>query len=343
MAIRRNAKVNIGIHIPFWENFPITINSLISYGTNMIHSQFPDLAWLKKQTEDRFSGRRDWAGNVLKNPGWPTVILNVNTKFTYRDNIKGPLSLFTNLSGESSIETGTKRSVIKAGFFLLTNPEQHYTLDIKAKAATETFNIHFGDHFAEQVLQSIIKSPESILEGAMSAIHERVNFHNRIQYRSETINSVINFLHKERPDGLLLEEKLAELITIILHDQINLNSSVQLIPTIKKSTRDEIARRLIDSCDFIYSNYEREISLDDLARISCLSRFHFLRLFKITFKKTPHQFINDVRVQRSKELLKLTNFDVRTISNIVGFTSSSSFSRMFFQQTGVYPTQYRTE
>jgi AraC family transcriptional regulator len=307
----------------------------------MIHTQFPDLMWLKKQTETRFASRRDWAGNELKDSGWPNVILNVNTRFTYRDNIKGPLSLFTNLSGESSVEAGSKRTLIKPGFFLLTNPEEHYTLDINAKTSAETFNIHFGDHFAEQVLQSVMKSPEAILEGASACTNDRIYFHNRLQFRSDQINGIIQFLHQKRPTAMLLEEKLADLITLILREQVKFNSSDQLIPTIKKSTRNEIVRRLLDSCDFIYSNFDRDISLDDLARASCLSRFHFLRLFKIAFQKTPHQFINDVRVQRSKELLKHTSFDVRTISSAVGFTSSSSFSRMFFQQTGVYPTQYR--
>lgn len=308
----------------------------------MIHTQFPDLNWLKTQTENRFAARRDWSGNQLKNPGWPNVILNVNTNFTYRDNIKGPLSLFTNLQGESAVEASQKRTVIRPGFFMLTNPEEHYTLDVNSKTSAETFNIHFGDYFAEQVLQSANKTPESILDGASSVSNERIYFHNRLQFKSDEINNVINFLHRERPTSMLLEEKLAELITLILREQLKLNSSTQLIPTIKKSTRDEIVRRLLDSCDFIYSSYDRDISLDDLARAACLSRFHFLRLFKIAFQKTPHQFINDVRVQRSKELLKLTNIDVRTISSTVGFSSSSSFSRMFFQQTGVYPTQYRS-
>jgi AraC family transcriptional regulator len=307
----------------------------------MIHTQFPDLGWLKKQTENRFASRRDWSGNELKNPGWPNVILNVNTKFTYRDNIKGPLSLFTNLSGESAVEAGSKRTIIKQGFFLLTNPEERYTLDINTRSSAETFNIHFGDYFAEQVLQSTIKSPESILEGTSACPNDRVYFHNRLQFRSDQVNTIIQFLHKERPTAMLLEEKLADLITLILQEQVKFNSSAQLIPTIKKSTREEIVRRLLNSCDFIYSNFDRDISLDDLARVACLSRFHFLRLFKIAFQKTPHQFINDVRVQRSKELLKHTSIDVRTISCTVGFTSSSSFSRMFFQQTGVYPTQFR--
>jgi AraC family transcriptional regulator len=306
----------------------------------MICTEFPDLNWLKRQTETRFSARRDWAGNVLQNPGWPNVILNVNTKFTYRDNIKGPLSLFTNLSGESSVEAESKRSIIKPGFFFITNPGQQYTLDINSRTPTETFNIHFGEFFADEVLQSITTRPETVLDGA-ARLSQRVDFYNRLHFRNDAINKLILFLYRERPTAMHLEEKLTDLITLIMKDHLNVSSSAERIQTIKKSTREEIVRRLIDACDYIYTFYDRDISLDELARVSCLSRFHFLRLFKTAFGKTPHQFINDVRVHRSKELLERTNFDIKTISSTVGFTSSSSFSRMFFQQTGSYPSAYR--
>lgn len=309
----------------------------------MIHTRFPDLDWLRTQTKNQFAARRDCMGNRLTNPGWPNVIMNVQTRFTYRDNIKGPLSLFTNIAGDSTVEAGAKRLIVRPGFFMLTNPEQHYTLDINTKTSAETFNIHFGDYFAEQVVQSLIKSPEAILDGADALPHERIYFYNRLHHKTEEIDQLIQFLHEERPSGMLLEEKLAALIGCIVRDERKLNASTQLIIAVKKSTRDEIVRRLLDSCDYIYSNYDRDISLDDLARVACLSRFHFLRLFRIAFQKTPHQFINDVRVQRSKELLTRTNFDVKTISSAVGFASSSSFSRMFFRQTGTYPTQYRTQ
>src|SRR5262245_24650754 len=121
----------------------------------MIFRQFPDLTWLKAQTEKRFADRKGWNGLTLSQEGWPTVILNVTTENTYRDNIRGPLSLFTNLSGESHVETGSKRVRIREGFFYLSNHDQHYTLDIKEAAPSETFNIHFGEYFADQVFQSL--------------------------------------------------------------------------------------------------------------------------------------------------------------------------------------------
>ena len=138
----------------------------------MIFHHFPDLQWLKQQSENRFSNRKGWEGRTLPQQGWPSVILNVNTGFTYRDNIRGPLSIFTNLSGESHVGIGKNRTTIREGFFFISNNDQRYTLDINnCKTSTETFNIHFGEHFASRVLRSLTLPTESLLDNCESSVN----------------------------------------------------------------------------------------------------------------------------------------------------------------------------
>nr|WP_262899503.1 AraC family transcriptional regulator [Chryseosolibacter histidini] len=93
--------------------------------------------------------------------------------------------------------------------------------------------------------------------------------------------------------------------------------------------------------DYIHSYYHQDITLEELAGVACLSKFHFLRLFKIAFQKTPHQFISEVKVQQAKTFLKRTGMEVSAIAKALGFDNTSSFSRMFYHQTGLYPSQYR--
>jgi AraC family transcriptional regulator len=307
----------------------------------MIFHQFPDLQWLKQQSENRFSNRKGWEGRTLEQEGWPSVILNVRTGFTYRDNIRGPLSIFTNLSGESHVETGKNRTTIREGFFFISNSDQRYTLDINSrKTPTETFNIHFGEHFASRVLQSLALPTESLLNNHES-FPAATEFHSRLNTKSNEMADVISFLHQHRPTGMLLDEKLSELMSILLVQENRLSKAQLQIPALKSSTREEIIKRLVLACDYIYTYYDKDLSLDELAAVACLSKFHFLRLFRIAFNKTPHQFINGVRIQRSKELLVRSTLDVKSISKAVGFDTSSSFSRMFRQQTGAYPSQFR--
>lgn len=120
----------------------------------MILHEFPNLQWLKKQAEDRFTSKQAWGGQALATEGWPTVVLNAQAKNVLRDNILGPLSIFTNINGQSTITTGTKRVTVKEGFFFISNPNQHYTLEIdsKKKSRHSTFILEnpllkkFGAH-----------------------------------------------------------------------------------------------------------------------------------------------------------------------------------------------------
>ena len=127
----------------------------------MVLKEFPDLNWLKSQIDQRFANRQAWGGGTLREQGWPTVILNTTTRQVNRDNIRGPLSLFTNISGTSWVSVDRRQVSINPDFFLLTNPDQHYSLEIDQKTdSTETFNIHFGTHFAEEVMTSLSHTPE---------------------------------------------------------------------------------------------------------------------------------------------------------------------------------------
>jgi AraC family transcriptional regulator len=307
----------------------------------MIFNQFPDLAWLKRQAESRFSARKAYDGTTLKHSGWPTVILNVNSKEVYRDNIRGPLSLFTNFSGSSEVTVGGKPVRVKEGCFFLSNPDQYYTLEIHRSAPAETFNIHFGEHFADNVFQSLSQSIDGILNQNFTALPTKIEFHNRLNLITPSINAILKEIQDEKLSGIPLEEKLVNLIQEFLIQERLLHTNSKDLPVVKFSTRQEIHKRLLLATDYIYSFYDRDLSLEELAGAACLSKFHFLRLFKVAFKKTPYQFINEVRVQNGQSLLKNTTLEIHQIARMLGFNNASSFSRMFFQQTGYYPSAYR--
>src|SRR5690349_15562071 len=130
----------------------------------MIYTQFPDLQWLKKQAEEGFANRKAWMGGTLQQAGWPSVILQVKTPAICRDHIRGPLSLFTNVSGVSKVSVEKKQVTVREDFFFVTNHDQHYTLEVGRNQTTQTFNIHVGEYDADQVLRAITLHPEKLLE-----------------------------------------------------------------------------------------------------------------------------------------------------------------------------------
>jgi AraC family transcriptional regulator len=307
----------------------------------MILHQFPNLQWLKLQAEQRFQNRKGVNGRILVEQGWPTVILNTEVKKTYRDNIKGPLSLFTNFSGESNVHIDGRRTIVKEDFFLLSNPDQRYTLEINQQKPTETFNIHFGENFTDKVFESLRHSHEYLLENNFEVPQQFTSFYNRLQPHDAITRQLLLKLKHQGEDPLLLEETLYNLLTHLLQNEKDVKESIKKLPSIKSSTREELMQRLLLAKDYIYSFYDQSLSLEELAKASCLSKFHFLRLFKIVFQKTPHQFINEVRLQKAKVLLRETKLEIHDIALQTGFTNSSSFSRMFYNNVGAYPTQFK--
>ena len=303
----------------------------------MIRYDFPDLQWLKQQIAHGFVERRGPSGEPLKTDGWPSIILQVKAKDIYRNNIKGPFSLFGNLSGYSTVKVENRQVKLDSSCFLVTNAQQEYTLEIDRQPA-ETFNIHFGDTFAADILTSYQYTSNHLLD---QPIKLPVTFYNHLISKTEEVQQLILQLQFNQ-DALRKEELLAELFLCLLRDQIALQQKENDLPSIKKATRQEILKRLLLSIDYIQSNFGQEIELTDLASISCLSKFHFLRLFKIAFQQSPYQYLTTVRLTRARALLKANpTIPIHHLSKRMGFQDSSTFSRSFFRHTGFYPSQYR--
>jgi AraC family transcriptional regulator len=67
----------------------------------------------------------------------------------------------------------------------------------------------------------------------------------------------------------------------------------------------------------------------------------FLREFKVTFAATPHQYIQQRRLQRARELLRGTDAPLSTVALETGFASHSHFATAFRAATGTTPSNYR--
>lgn len=50
--------------------------------------------------------------------------------------------------------------------------------------------------------------------------------------------------------------------------------------------------------------YDRPLTLDDLAAVACLSKYHFLRLFRATYGVTPMEYVSQRRIERAQDLLR---------------------------------------
>lgn len=100
-------------------------------------------------------------------------------------------------------------------------------------------------------------------------------------------------------------------------------------------------QRLARARAFIDDWYHLPLDLRQISGEACLSRYHFLRLFRKAFNKTPHQYLTERRIEKAKELLSSSGLTVTDVCFEVGFESLGSFSSLFHKHVGHPPITYR--
>src|SRR5437870_10067267 len=99
-------------------------------------------------------------------------------------------------------------------------------------------------------------------------------------------------------------------------------------------------KRIVQAKLFIDAHYADNIDLDAIADEAYFSKFHFIRLFKSIYGKTPHQYLTYVRIERAKQYLK-SDFTVTDTCCKVGFDSLTSFIGLFKKHEGQTPSAYQ--
>jgi AraC family transcriptional regulator len=100
-------------------------------------------------------------------------------------------------------------------------------------------------------------------------------------------------------------------------------------------------RRLKRVCEFIEANFDRQLHLDQLAQVACLSRYHFARAFKNATGHTVHQYLTAKRLDRAKELLAANESSIADISFQCGFSTQGTFTKAFVRSLSISPGRYR--
>lgn len=101
-------------------------------------------------------------------------------------------------------------------------------------------------------------------------------------------------------------------------------------------------RRVVRAKLYIDAHFAKPIDLNAISDEACFSKFHFMRLFKQIYGRTPHQYLTHVRIERAKIYL-VAGDPVTKVCFAVGFDSVSSFTGLFKRRTGVTPAAFQFE
>ncbi|MBT32594.1 MAG: AraC family transcriptional regulator [Thalassobius sp.] len=112
--------------------------------------------------------------------------------------------------------------------------------------------------------------------------------------------------------------------------------------TVKKLSEQLYAKEylttyIIRAKHLMDNHFGQELNLDAIAEEACLSKFHFIRMFKKYYGKTPNQYLREVRIKQAKSMLS-EGIPVTAVCFAVGFNSLSTFSAFYKSYTGNTPS-----
>ena len=92
---------------------------------------------------------------------------------------------------------------------------------------------------------------------------------------------------------------------------------------------------------YIDSNYQDNITLDSLAAIAHMNKYYFAHMFTNSYGLSPIRYLNERRLQISRELLETTDYSIAEVAQLSGFTSQSYFAQSFRKSCHITAGEYR--
>lgn len=128
--------------------------------------------------------------------------------------------------------------------------------------------------------------------------------------------------------------KVYELIGIIKNDNLYTKNILTKTPEIKSVKIKKIV-------DFVQKNYDKELTLQDIADSCGYSVKYFCQYFKNATGKTPFSYLTDYRIERASYMILSTDMPITQIAYSCGFNDLSYFIKTFKSLKGITPNAYR--
>ncbi|WP_138754307.1 AraC family transcriptional regulator [Paenibacillus sinopodophylli] len=238
------------------------------------------------------------------------------------------------VTGSASIECGSTTITASAGDLIVVNSnELHYGVSLSQ-------NLHYYALIADISLLHSQSADAAETKFITPITQNRLLLQNYIGDDSKVsacMLAIVNELeHREFGYELAIKSELYRLLTLLLRGHV---------ATVL--TQDEYAERIKNIERFapvfqhIEQHYQEELSVDLLAAIANLSRYHFSRLFKELSGHTVTEYITTTRLGQADYLLRYSGLTVSEIAAATGFNDIYYFSRTFKKHKKVSPSSLR--
>jgi len=166
------------------------------------------------------------------------------------------------------------------------------------------------------------------------------DFHEHLGGHDSALSQLVALSANEAVDGGISGKLYADSLSIAIvsrfiklaHDVPNTGGNHE--PYLSKP-------RLRRVLDMIASDFSENLNLEALSAESGYSRSHFLRMFRSATGKTPHRYLQDVRLEHARQQLVGASMSITEIAHSSGFASHAHLTKLFHEKFGVPPSIYR--
>lgn len=232
-------------------------------------------------------------------------------------------------NGMTNYQTQRNQLTLLQNQFLMFNPyDEHKQISVEKSK----FLIELDASHLNQIAKSILPLDYDIQFASFTQQHEQIskwayfiiNYIN-IEKDSPLLSKQIFLDHSFTQLGLLLAKNALGLQT----DDINLKSYKLISPQIFKTMQA------------LKENYKDDWTLEDMAKVSHLSKFHFAHYFKEVVGVSPYSWLQIYRLVQSQNMLKHSNKTILEIALECGFSSVNVYNQLFKQLYGISPSYFR--
>ena len=193
---------------------------------------------------------------------------------------------------------------------------------------------HTERSVGEIPLEYIILGVEG-LNFSFGGEHEHLIFNCRRDHEEFAyfMDSLLEEMENKRPHYELVCQDLLNMLIVKLIRRTNF--SFEFVPSVKSS------RECIKLKQYMEANYNQNITLDTLAQVSHLNKYYMVHAFTRQFGCSPMNYLMEVRIKDSKELLASTEYSIMEVAQSSGFSSQSYFAQCFLKHCHMTASAYR--
>ena len=248
------------------------------------------------------------------------------------------LELGVIINGSAVVEAGSIKYQIHAGEGFFINSNVLHTAAISDSGGCEIHSVVFHPRAVSGGTDNVIwqKYVKPLVDNqAEPGLHltPDIGWHKQVL---EDMDLIWRLAEKEEYGfEVYIRNALSAMITTLSQHQFRVSKK-----TFGKEQRN--SARIKEMLSFIQANYDRELSIEEIASVCAISTSECIRCFRATISTTPIAYLKSYRLQQAALKLQLSTDKISVIAEKCGFQEMSYFAKSFKEVYGCTPSEYRS-